>query len=70
MMARGIVCVLPVRLPAKIMVAPNSEIARAQAKASPATMDGPASGAVSRKNVAQGAEPRVWEISSYSLDTI
>ena len=63
------VWVRPGRLPANMMVAPNSEMARAQARASPPRMDGPASGRVSRQKVAQGETPRVCETSSKSGDT-
>ena len=38
--ASGIVCVTPGRLPAKVIVAPNSPSARAQQSTPPATMDG------------------------------
>ena len=39
-MACGMVWVRPGRLPAKVMVAPNSPSARAQHRAAPATSDG------------------------------
>ena len=69
MIARGMVWVSPMRFPANMMVAPNSERARAQARAMPVTMDGPASGRVSRQKVSQGDTPRVCDTSSYSSRT-
>ena len=64
MIAKGIVWVLPVRLPANMMVAPNSDKARAQARAIPDSRDGMASGRDSRQKVHQGEIPRVWDASS------
>ena len=68
-MAKGMVWVRPVRLPANIIVAPNSEMARAHANASPPRIDGAAKGIVTRQNVAQGDTPKLWEMSSYSRPT-
>ena len=67
--ARGKVWVLPVKLPANMMVAPNSERALAQARAIPVSKEGAARGKVIRRKVLQGDIPSVWEISSYSLGT-
>src|ERR1019366_3483424 len=48
-MAKGMVWVLPCRLPAKVIVAPNSPRARAQLSAAPATREGAMSGRVTRR---------------------
>jgi hypothetical protein len=69
MMANGMVCVLPVKFPANIMVAPNSENALAQASPRPARIDGAAKGSVNLKNDLKGDMPRVCDISSYSVPT-
>ena len=62
--ASGMVWVSPVRFPANIMVAPNSESALAQANPSPVNIAGAANGKVIRKKVRQGETPRVWATSS------
>ena len=59
MIARGIVWVFPMRLPANMMVAPNSDRDRAQAKAKPVRREGAANGTVSLQNVPQGDIPKV-----------
>ena len=69
MMANGIVWVLPVRFPANMIVAPNSDIARAHDRASPVRSDGAAKGIVTRQNVHQGDTPKVREMSSWSVAT-
>ena len=56
--------VSPVRFPANIMVAPNSESARAQARPSPVSMAGLANGSVTLKKVRHGETPKVWAMSS------
>ena len=63
-MARGMVWVSPVRFPANIMVAPNSESALAQARPNPVYMAGAARGSVIRKKVRHGETPSVWAMSS------
>ena len=62
--AKGIVCVSPIKFPANIIVAPNSESARAQASPSPVIIAGAASGSVTRRKVAAGDIPKVCETSS------
>ena len=57
--ASGMVWVSPVRLPANIMVAPNSDKARAHARANPVTIAGDANGNVIRKKVIVGETPNV-----------
>ena len=54
------VCVRPGKLPAKVMVAPNSPSARAQHSTAPAATPGATSGSVTRRNVGPpaGAERR------------
>src|SRR6185295_17695927 len=52
--ASGSVCVRPGKLPAKVIVAPNSPSARAQASTVPATSDGATSGSVTRRKTVQG----------------
>ena len=47
----------PGRLPAKVIVAPNSPSARAQASAAPAQRLGPISGSVTCANVTAGWRP-------------
>ena len=64
MMANGMVWVSPVRFPANIMVAPNSDKALAHARPRPVTMAGAASGNVIRKKVRQGETPKVCATSS------
>src|SRR5699024_980716 len=49
--ARGRVWVRPTMLPAKVMVAPNSPRARAQASTAPAAIDGPTMGSVTRRKM-------------------
>ena len=62
--AKGMVWVSPIRFPANIRVAPNSDKARAQARPNPVITEGPASGNVVRQKVAHGDTPRVCETSS------
>ena len=62
--ARVNVCVRPGRFPANIMVAPNSESERAQAKIVPATRAGRASGMVTVQNTRHDDEPNVCATSS------
>src|SRR3954462_2492922 len=59
------VCVRPGKLPAKVMVAPNSPSARAQHSTAPAPIPGAISGRVTRRNVVQREAPRVAAASSY-----
>lgn len=68
-MASGKVWVCPIMLPANMIVAPNSDIARAQAKAAPPAIAGHASGMVILQKVDHGETPRVSEISSSSFGT-
>ncbi len=58
------VCVTPGVLPAKVIVAPNSPSARAQASTPPASSDGPTSGSVTRRNVVRRDAPSVAAASS------
>src|SRR6266511_2821749 len=58
------VWVEPGRLPAKVMVAPNSPSARAQHSAAPAPSDGPLTGSVTRRKTSQRPAPRVAAASS------
>src|SRR5581483_6200274 len=60
----GSVCVLPGKLPANVMVAPNSPSARAQASAAPATSAGRRSGSVTRRKTVHGPAPSVRAASS------
>src|ERR1700730_6124580 len=60
----GIVSVRPGKLPAKVIVAPNSPRARAQHKTAPAPSDGAISGTVTRRNTVIRAAPRVAAASS------
>ncbi len=62
--ASGVVCVTPLKLPANVMVAPNSPSARAQVRAAPAASDGPIDGSVTRRNTVQRLAPRVAAASS------
>ncbi len=62
--AKGMVWVSPVKLPANIMVAPNSDKARAHAKPNPVTIAGDAKGNVIRKKVLHGEIPNVCATSS------
>src|SRR3569833_3890197 len=59
------VCVRPGKLPAKVMVAPNSPSARAQHSTAPAPMPGAMSGSVTRRNVVQREAPSAAAASSY-----
>ena len=52
-MASGIVCVVPGKLPANVIVAPNSPSARAHASTAPATSAGRIAGSVTRRNAYQ-----------------
>ena len=51
------VCVVPGKLPANVMVAPNSPRARAKHSTAPAATEGPTSGSVTRRNVYQPEAP-------------
>ena len=62
--ASGIVCVVPGKLPANVIVAPNSPSARAQASTAPATSAGRIAGSVTRRNVYQRDAPSVRDASS------
>ncbi len=55
---------MPGKLPAKVMVAPNSPRLRAQASTQPASTPGRASGSVTRRNVVQRSAPRVAATTS------
>src|SRR5690606_10719804 len=57
--ASGSVCVRPWRLPAKVMVAPNSPSARAQVRTVPATSEGAIIGSVTRRITVQRPAPSV-----------
>ncbi len=52
-MASGIVCVVPGKLPANVIVAPNSPSARAHASTAPAISAGRIAGSVTRRNAYQ-----------------
>src|SRR5664279_1100552 len=58
------VWVVPGKLPAKVTVAPNSPSARAQHSTLPATRLGQINGRVTRRKVANGADPNVAAASS------
>jgi hypothetical protein len=58
------VCVVPGKLPAKVMVAPNSPSARAQQSTAPAAMPGATRGRVTRRNVVHRSAPSVAATSS------
>src|ERR1700723_1700813 len=60
----GMVSVRPGKLPAKVMVAPNSPSARAQHSTAPAPSDGATSGTVTRRNTVIRRAPRVAAASS------
>src|ERR1700682_3668291 len=62
--ASGMVWVRPGKLPAKVMVAPNSPSARAQQSTAPATSEGRTSGNVTRQSTVQRLAPRVRAASS------
>ncbi|GAA3223590.1 hypothetical protein GCM10020256_31870 [Streptomyces thermocoprophilus] len=62
--ASGMVWVRPGKLPAKVMVAPNSPRARAQARTAPAATPGAISGRVTRRNAANREAPSVCAASS------
>ena len=73
--ASGSVCVTPWRLPANMIVAPNSPRPRARQIASPAVSPPRASGSVTRKNVRGEPAPRVRDaairfVSTASNDAI
>src|SRR5919199_170065 len=61
------VWVVPGKLPAKVIVAPNSPSARAQHSTAPAATPGATDGSVTRRNVSQRDAPRVAAASSYRL---
>ena len=65
MIASGIVCVRPSKLPAKIRVAPSSLRARVQHSTAPDSSAGRASGSVTRQNVRHSDTPSVRDTSSY-----
>ena len=60
----GIVSVWPGKLPAKVIVAPNSPRARAQHSTAPAPRDGAIKGTVTRRNTVIGFAPSVAAASS------
>src|SRR3989442_1674558 len=57
--------VVPARLPAKVIVAPNSPSARAQHRTAPAATDGPTIGSVTRRKAVHRLAPSVAAASSY-----
>ena len=61
---RGMGRVVPGKLPANVIVAPNSPRARAQASTAPAVMPGVMRGRVMRRNTVIGAAPKVEAASS------
>ena len=61
------VCVTPGRLPAKVIVAPNSPSARAQVSTRPAASEGQISGSVTRRNTVLRDAPRLRAASSRRL---
>ena len=63
-MASGMVWVTPGRLPAKVIVAPNSPSARAQVSTVPAASEGQISGSVTRRKTVQRFAPRLRAASS------
>ena len=63
-MASGAVCVVPGKLPANVIVAPNSPRARDQASTPPAASDGPTRGSVTRRKTVQRPAPSVRAASS------
>ena len=58
------VCVRPGKLPANVIVAPNSPSARAQQSTAPAASDGPISGTVTRRKTVIRLAPSVAAASS------
>ncbi len=62
--ASGIVWVVPGKLPANVIVAPNSPRARAQASTAPAINAGRTVGSVTRRNTYQRDPPNVRAASS------
>ena len=58
------VWVRPGKLPANVIVAPNSPSARAQHSTAPAAMPGATSGSVTRRNAVQRPAPSVAAASS------
>ena len=58
------VWVRPGKLPAKVIVAPNSPSARAQHSTAPAATPGATSGSVTRRNAVQRPAPSVAAASS------
>src|SRR5580700_231344 len=62
--ASGAVCVTPGRLPANVIVAPNSPTARDQASTVPASSDGAISGSVTRRKTVSLLAPRLRAASS------
>src|SRR5262249_32234155 len=63
-MASGAVWVTPGRLPAKVIVAPDSPTARDQARTAPAISDGAMSGSVTLRNTVHRLAPRLRAASS------
>src|ERR1700754_2542709 len=59
------VWVRPGKVPAKVIVAPNSPSARAQHSTAPAATPGAISGSVTRRNVVHRPAPSVAAASSY-----
>src|SRR5688572_7895008 len=70
MIARGIVCVRPWKLPAKISVAPSSLSARAQHRMAPANTDGHERGRTIRQKMRSGLAPSVAATPSYCTSTL
>ena len=68
-MANGIVCVTPGKLPANMIVAPNSPRARAQVMTAPAPKLGKAIGRVTVRKTFAGDAPRSAATSSRSRST-
>ncbi len=62
--ASGMVCVTPLKLPANVIVAPNSPSARAHVSAAPAASDGPIAGSVTRRSTVHRLAPSVAAASS------
>lgn len=69
-MARGSVWVRPGRLPAKVTVAPNSPIDRAQASTAPADNEGSTIGSEMVRATAAGVAPSVAAASSSRRSTV
>ena len=68
-MKTGAVSVLPVRFPATITTAPNSPIARANARSAPAAMAGRSAGSTTRRNVVHPDAPNENAASSSAISS-